>query len=182
MANKRKKSTRYRGSQTHRRGHRKRTKGSGNRAGVGMANSGKKSCAKKMTIIKLYGMEYFGGDKTLRRGNVAPKLKVINLSDLIERFDNLIAQGIAKQTAKGFEFNLKGYKILANGPLNAKIFVKASAASQAAIEQIKAAGGTIELDSEKKAEEKQKAEKKEEKKAEVKPENKKESKKSEDKK
>ena len=159
---KRKKSTRYRGSQTHRRGHRKRTKGSGNRAGVGMANSGKKGCAKKSLIIKLYGMDYFGGDKTLRRGNVAPKLKVINLSDLIERFDNLISQGIAKQTAKGFEFNLKGYKILANGPLNAKIFVKASAASQAAIEQIEAAGGTIELDSEKK-EEKTETEKKEEK-------------------
>lgn len=179
---KRKKNTRYRGSQTHRRGHRKRTKGSGNRAGVGMANSGKKSCAKKMTIIKLYGIEYFGGDKTLRRGTVAPKLKVINLSDLIERFDNLISQGIAKQTPKGFEFNLKGYKVLANGPLNAKIFVKASAASQTAIEQIKAAGGTIELDSEKKEvkeakpEEKPKTEKKAEAK-EIKPENKKEVKK-----
>jgi large subunit ribosomal protein L15 len=147
MAKKRKKNTRYRGSQTHRRGHRKRTKGSGNRAGFGMAGSGKKSCAKKMTVIDLCGgMNYFGGDKTLRRGRVAPKLKVINLSDLVSRFDNLLEQGIAKQTPKGFEFNLKGYKVLAGSGLNAKVSIKATTASKSAIEQVKESGGTIELE------------------------------------
>ncbi|MCU0642198.1 MAG: uL15 family ribosomal protein [archaeon] len=160
---KRRKNTRYRGSQTHRRGHRKRTKGSGNRAGFGMANTGKKSCAKKMTVIKLCGgMNYFGGDKTLRRGSVAPKLNVINLSDLVSRFDNLLEQGIAKQTSKGFEFNLKGYKVLAGSGLNAKVSIKATTASKSAIEQVKAAGGTIELERNK--EEKPKEEKKEAKK------------------
>lgn len=144
---KRRKNTRYRGSQTHRRGHRKRTKGSGNRAGFGMANSGKKSCAKKMTVIDMCGgMTYFGGDKTLRRGSVSPKLKVINLSDLVSRFDNLLEQGIAKQTAKGFEFNLKGYKVLSGSGLNAKVSIKATTASKSAIEQVKASGGTIELE------------------------------------
>src|SRR3989344_968015 len=142
---KRKKSTRYRGSQTHKRGHRKRTKGSGNKGGVGMSGSENQ---KKSWVINKFGIEYFGRDKALRRGHSAPKLKVINLSDLIERFDSLIKQGIAKQTPKGFEFNLIGYKILGNGPLGAKIFVKASAASKQAIEQIKAAGGSIELEKE----------------------------------
>jgi len=140
---KRKKSTRYRGSQTHKRGHRKRTRGSGNRGGVGMSGSENQ---RKSWIINQFGMEYFGGDKTLRRGRVAPKLKVININDLINRFDSLIKQGIAKQTKSGFEFNLKGYKLLAGTGANAKISVKASAASNSAIEQIKEAGGSIELE------------------------------------
>lgn len=140
---KRKKNTRYRGSQTHRRGHRKRTRGVGNRAGVGMSGSENQ---KKSLIMKLYGPSYFGGDKTLRRGRVAPKLKVINLDNLIQRFDSLVKQGVAKQTKSGFEFNLKGYKLLAGGGLNAKISVKASAASESAIAQVKEAGGSIELE------------------------------------
>lgn len=140
---KRKKNTRYRGSQTHRRGHRKRTRGLGNRGGVGMSGSENQ---KKSWVINEYGMEYFGKDKALRRGHKAPKLKVINLNDLIDRFDSLIKQGIAKQTSKGFEFNLKGYKLLAGKGANAKISVKASAASESAINQIKAAGGSIELE------------------------------------
>jgi len=153
---KRKKNTRYRGSQTHRRGHRKRTKGSGNRGGKGMSGSENQ---RKSWIINQFGMEYFGRDKALRRGIVAPKLKVINLDDLIKRFDSLIKQGIAKQTQKGFEFNLHGYKLLAGTGANAKISVKASAASKSAIAQIKAAGGSIVLE----AEEKDKSENKEEK-------------------
>jgi large subunit ribosomal protein L15 len=162
---KRKKNTRYRGSQTHRRGHRKRTKGLGNQGGKGMSGSENQ---KKSLIMNLYGPSYFGGDKTLRRGRVPQRLKVINLNDLIERFDNLVHQGIAKQTAKGFEFNLKGFKLLGDGPIGAKISVKASAASKSAIEQIKAAGGTIELESEEKAK-KEEPEKKPEAKPEEKP-------------
>lgn len=156
---KRKKNTRYRGSQTHRRGHRKRTKGLGNRGGVGMGGSENQ---KKSLIMNLYGPSYFGGDRARRRGRAVPKLKVINLNDLIEKFDNLINQGIAKQTSKGFEFNLKGYKVLSGSSgasLNAKISVKASAASEAAIAQIKEAGGTIELDEVKEIEVKEKVNK-----------------------
>lgn len=160
---KRKKNTRYRGSQTHRRGHRKRTRGLGNKGGVGMSGSENQ---KKSLIMKLYGPSYFGGDKTLRCGRVAPKLKVINLDDLIQRFDSLVKQGIAKQTKSGFEFDLKGYKLLAGGGLNAKISVKASAASESAIAQIKEAGGSIELKRSEQAPEKQ--ESKPEAKAEVK--------------
>jgi large subunit ribosomal protein L15 len=152
---KRKKNTRYRGSQTHRRGHRKRTKGSGNQGGKGMSGSENQ---KKSLVINLYGIGYFGGDKALRKGRTPSKLKAINLSDLIERFDSLVKQGVAKQTPKGFEFNLKGYKLLGSGPLGAKISVKASAASKQAIEQIKAAGGSIELESEKKEEKSEQAE------------------------
>jgi len=159
---KRKKSTRYRGSQTHRRGHRKRTRGLGNQGGKGKSGSENQ---KKSEIIKLYGIEYFGGDRALRRGTVHKKLKAINLNDLIEGFDNLVKKGIAKQTPKGFEFNLKGYKLLGDGPVGAKISVKASAASASAIAQIKAAGGSIEVENSEEEANEEKA-KTEEKKAE----------------
>jgi len=170
---KRKKNTRYRGSQTHFRGHRKRTKGSGNRGGKGMSGSENQ---RKSWIINEFGIEYFGNDKALRRGRVRPKLKVINLNDLIDRFDSLIKQGIAKQTKSGFEFNLKGYKLLAGKGANAKISVKASTASNSAIEQIKEAGGSIELDfpKEEKVEETKKEEIKTEKPAKKEEETKKE--------
>ncbi len=116
---------------------------------------------KKSWVIKHFGIEYFGKDKALRRGRTPPKLKVINLDDLITRFDSLVKKGIAKQTKSGFEFNLEGFKILGgSGNLNAKISVKASAASDSAIEQVKSAGGSIELGE---AEETEEAEEKEEK-------------------
>ncbi|MEM4259486.1 MAG: uL15 family ribosomal protein [Candidatus Pacearchaeota archaeon] len=141
---KRKKSTRYRGSQTHRRGHRKRTRGLGNQGGKGMSGSENQ---KKSLILNKYGIKYFGKDKTLRRGKLPSKLKVISLDDLILRFDSLLKQGIAKQSNSLFEFNLKGFKVLgSSGAFNAKISVIASAASKSAIEKIKAAGGTIEIE------------------------------------
>ncbi len=164
MAKKRRKATRYRGSQTHKRGHRKRTKGSGNQGGYGMAGTGKRGDQKKTLILNLYGKEYFGKDRTLRRGPVAPKLKVINLDDLTERIDTLVKKGIAK-LGKGFEFNLIGYKLLGGTKgLASKINVKASAASKSAIEQIKTAGGSIELESDKKKPEEDKEKKEEPKK------------------
>jgi len=167
---KRKKNTRYRGSQTHKRGHRKRTKGSGNKGGVGMSGVENQ---KKSWVIKNLGIEHFGKDIPRGRGHITtPKLKVININNLIERFDALTKQGIAKMTPKGFEFNLEGYKLLAGKGATAKMSVKASQASESAIAQIKDAGGSIELESyddkEDKAEEKK--EEKAEKKVEVKKE------------
>ena len=124
---------------------------------------------KKSWVINNFGIEYFGRDKALRRGRTPKKLKVINLDDLITRFDSLLKKGIAKQTKSGFEFNLEGYKVLGgSGNLNAKISVEASAASNSAIEQVKSAGGSLVIqeteEAEEKAEDKKEAPKKENKK------------------
>jgi len=142
---KRRKNTRYRGSQTHFRGHRKRTRGSGNQGGVGMAGTGKRADQKKTLVIKLYGNAYFGKDKTLRRGSVAPRLEAINLKDISERLDSLVKQGKAKESKGAYELNFEGYKILGEGELKQKLVIKASAASKSAIEKIKKAGGSIEV-------------------------------------
>ncbi|HLC53260.1 MAG TPA: uL15m family ribosomal protein [Candidatus Nanoarchaeia archaeon] len=134
---KRRKSSRWHGSQTHGRGAKERTRGSGNQGGKGMAGTGKRADHKKSLVFKLYGPDYFGKDKTLRRGAPQPKLKIINLGDVEQRQTKLIDD-------KGI-INLDGYKILGSGDLKTKLKIKASAASQSAIEKAKASGSEISI-------------------------------------
>ena len=145
---KRRKSSMFRGSQTAKRGKKARTRGSGNQGGKGWAGTGKRGDQKKTLVIKLTGgNNYFGKSKILRRGRAPRRLDVINLKDIENQLDSLPKkEGILQ---------LEGYKILGEGELKAKLKIKASAASESAIEKVRAAGGEIILES--------KAEKKEEK-------------------
>src|SRR3989344_4018882 len=119
-----KKSSRYRGSQSAKRGRKARTRGSGNQGGKGWAGTGKRGDQKKTLVIKLTGgNNYFGKSKTLRRGRAVKKLEVINLKNISKKY----------QDAK--EINLKGYKILAEGELTIKAKIYASAASPSAIKK-----------------------------------------------
>ena len=138
---KRRKSSRYLGGGTAQRGAKERTRGSGNRGGKGMAGTGKRADQRKSLIINLYGNKYFGKSKTLRRGHVQPKLEVINLNDIQQKYD------ISK------EINLSGFKILGEGEVKSKLNIKASAASNSAIENVKAAGGSITLQESEESEE-----------------------------
>jgi large subunit ribosomal protein L15 len=141
----RRKSTRFRGSKTHARGFKKKARGSGHQGGVGMAGSGKRGDQKKTLILNLFGNDYFGKDKTLRRGTVAPKLKSMNLGSISEDIHSFVKKGIAKDNKGTYEVDLKGYKILGEGELTIKAHIKASAASKSAFEKIKASGSTIEF-------------------------------------
>jgi large subunit ribosomal protein L15 len=127
---KRRKSSRFRGSHTHGRGFKKKARGSGHRGGVGMAGSGKRGDQRKTLVLNLYGNDYFGKDKALRK---KPKIKYksINLRDIVQRHSS-------KETIK-----LKGYKVLGEGEVNVKLTIVASAASQSAIDKVKKAGGDI---------------------------------------
>lgn len=136
----RKKSTRYRGSSTHRRGHKKRTRGLGNNAGKGMSGAFDQ---KKSTILHYFGKDYFGTDKALRRGRVAPKPEAINLSKIEENFETFKKKGLAKESKGMIELNLKGYKVLGEGELKSKFAITASAASESAIAKAKKSGSSI---------------------------------------
>jgi large subunit ribosomal protein L15 len=154
---KRRKSSRFRGSQTARRGKKARTRGSGNQGGKGMSGTGKRADQKKTLVIKLSGgNNYFGKSKALRRGVVPKKLEVINLSEIERIIDFLVKQGIAKENKGFYELDYRKYKILGDGEIKTKLKIKASAASKSAIEKVKAAGGEIILEpkAEKKKEEK----------------------------
>lgn len=136
---KRRKSGRRHGYQTAFRGAKERTRGSGNRGGKGMAGTGKRGDQKKTLILNM-SEAYFGKSRTLRRGTVPKKLKVINLDD------------ISKNHQDSKEIKLKGYKILGEGELTFKTKIHASAASQSAQEKIKKAGSEFILIKEEKEE------------------------------
>ncbi len=131
---KRKKVSRMRGSHTHGRGFKKKARGSGHRGGVGMAGTGKRGDQKKTLVLNLYGNDYFGKDRALRR-KVYPKLKSINLRE--------IQQNLKKGES---QVDLKGFKILGEGEISAALKIKASAASKSASEKVKKSGGEIILE------------------------------------
>jgi large subunit ribosomal protein L15 len=142
---KRSKSSRFRGSKTHARGFKKKARGSGHQGGVGLAGTGKRGDQKKTLVLNLFGNDYFGKDRTLRRGNVPKKLKAINLGDIENRLPSFIKKGLAKQVKQEFELNLKGYKLLSLGSLKNKFKIIASSASSEAIEKINSSGSKIEI-------------------------------------
>jgi len=147
---KRKKSSRMHGHGrgTHGWGERKKHKKSGHRGGFGMAGSGKRADHKKTQITKLYGHKYFGKKGVTSKKTQKDKKKRINLADIEFNLNKYVEKGTAKKTPKGFEINLKNYKILSktrNYIVKNKLFLNAKEASDSAIEAVKKAGGRITL-------------------------------------
>ena len=96
-----KKVRKYRGSRTHGGGSRKKRRGSGNRGGYGNAGTGKRADHKKFTILKEYGLSYFG-KKGFKRKALAKTIKAINISQLPENPElNLKEHGYNKLLGKG---------------------------------------------------------------------------------
>ncbi len=139
---KRKKSSRFRGTHTHGRGFKKKARGSGHRGGFGMAGTGKRADQKKTLVLNLYGKDYFGKDRALRREQKKP-LITINIKKITENLESFIKNKKAKEEKGVISLNLKGYKLLGEGEIKQKLKIKASAASESALEKIKKAGGEI---------------------------------------
>ncbi len=149
---KRKKKSRMNGKNmgTHGWGARKKHKKSGHRGGSGMSGTGKRGDQKKTLITKLYGHKYFGKQGITSRGTKRDTRQRINLEDIELKIDKL-----GKKTSKGYEIELKDYKILNKSKdykVKNKLFIKALAASKSSVEAVKKAGGEI-LIPEEKAEE-----------------------------
>lgn len=145
---KRRKSGRLRGSKTHARGFKKKARGSGHRGGVGMAGTGKRGDQKKTLVLNLYGNSYFGKDKTLRKGHVPVKLKVINLQQISDNLNSFVQKGLAKDNKGTYELDLSEYKILSDGELSVKATIKAHSASKSAVDKAAKSGSKIEIKSE----------------------------------
>lgn len=157
---KRHKSSRYRGSKTHARGFKKKARGSGHRGGVGMSGTGKRGDQKKTLILNLYGNDYFGKDKTLRKGQAKVNLEAINIQEINDNILSMVKQGKAKDNKGFYELSLKGYKVLGEGETKLKLKINADSASKSAIEKIKKAGGEITVRTRPVVEVKEKVEKK----------------------
>tara|TARA_Y100000310_G_C20702941_1_gene831752 strand:+ start:2898 stop:3338 length:441 start_codon:yes stop_codon:yes gene_type:complete len=124
-----KKVNRYRGSTTHGGGSMKKRRGSGNRGGYGNAGTGKRADHKKFTILKKYGLSYFG-KKGFKR-NVHKKItRAINICDLPET---------PKIILKDLGYN----KLLAKGQPKLKYEITVYSCSELAKEKIEKSGGKI---------------------------------------
>lgn len=140
-----------RGMGTYGRGARKAGKDAGHKGGLGMAGSGKRADHKKLSVIKKYGNNYFGKMGATSKSNAKDKSDRINLRDIENKKEK-----IGKNTSKGWEINLKSYKVLGVGEINSKLIIKAKSASKSAIEKVGAAGGKIILPGKEETEEKSK--------------------------
>ncbi|MBU0958714.1 MAG: uL15 family ribosomal protein [Nanoarchaeota archaeon] len=137
---KRKKASRMHGRKmgTHGYGARKKHKKSGHHGGGGMSGSGKRADQKKTLVLKLYGHHYFGKQGITSKGTKRDTRKRINVGDI-----QINIKKYGKKSAKGWEVNLKDYKILGEGEVNEKLIINSKEASKSAIEKVKAAGGEI---------------------------------------
>ena len=139
------KASRHRGKNQGSCGHgaRKKAKKSGHHGGGGMSGSGKRADHKKTLVTKLYGNNYFGKQGITSRGTKRDTRQRIGLAQIQSNLAGFLKKGLAKKTAKGYEINLGTYKILSEGTIKEKLFIKASGASKVALEKVKAAGGEI---------------------------------------
>lgn len=142
---KRRKSSRMhgKGMGSHGLGTRKAGKGTGHKGGKGMSGSGKRADHKKSLVLKLYGHGYFGKQGITSKGTERDKRKRISIQDIEGGLEKH-----GKKTEKGWEINLKAYKILGGKKgyeVKNKLIIKAKEASKSVIESVKKAGGEIML-------------------------------------
>ncbi len=142
VVNRRKKMVRYRGSQTHGGGAKKKRRGAGHRGGRGNAGSGKRADQKKPSNWK----EVYFGKKGFTSKSRRAKDDVINLNILEEMVPQLIAAKDAVKEGAVVVIDLEkmGYtKLLGSGSVKTKLKVKVPYASAGAIERVKEAGGEV---------------------------------------
>jgi len=142
---KRDKRSRLRGRRTCGYGARKKHRSKGSKGGKGMAGSGKKSGTKRTYLLK-YFPNYLGkkGKGFTSIYEKKRNLEEINLDEINKKLELFKKSGIMKQTEKGAELNLEGYKVLGAGSLKHKLIIKASKFSGNAKEKIISSGSVIE--------------------------------------
>lgn len=140
---KRKKASRYRGSTTHGCGSMKKRRGAGNRGGRGMAGTGKRADTKKPKIWK--NKKYFGRHGFKRHGQVK-KIKAVNIDDIENNIDKLVAAKLATKEKDKYviDLNKAGYnKLLGKGKIKNKYKITVDGASKKAVDKIKKLGGEV---------------------------------------
>ena len=103
-----------------------------------MSGTGKRADHKKTLVNKLYGNNYFGKQGITSRKTKRDTRQRINLGQIEKGLEKY-----GKKTAKGWEINLVKYKVLGDGEVKSKLFIKCFEASKSAIEKVKKAGGEI---------------------------------------
>ncbi|MCX6742144.1 MAG: uL15 family ribosomal protein [Candidatus Pacearchaeota archaeon] len=131
--------SRIRGRRSCGMGARNNYRGKGMQGGKGMAGTGKRAGQKRTWVLKNFP-DYFG-----KTGFTSRKTKMlsINIGFINDKIETLIKEKKAKKVDKGYEVELKNYKVLSAGRVDKKLFVKASGFSKKVEEKVVKAGGAI---------------------------------------
>lgn len=143
-----KKINKMRGRRAAGYGHTKGHRASGQRGGKGMAGS------KKHHYIKVMQEDprYFGKWGFKRPQKVIDNLVAINIGDIDEAADRLVAQGVAMKVGKKYSIDVSKLgidRILGSGKVTRKLdLVGVKAITPRAREKVTGSGGTIDLPAE----------------------------------
>ena len=145
--NRKKKSSKIRGSQTYGWGKKSRHRGAGNHSGRGRCGLGKRGHCKKPTMLKLrsvLGLRRRTKVGFNRHFSVIKDMRIISIATLVASMDQLLAENKVKKEKDMIVVNLRelGYnKLLSNGKLDMKLKISADYFSKKAAEKVKASGG-----------------------------------------
>ncbi|PIN86484.1 50S ribosomal protein L15 [Candidatus Woesearchaeota archaeon CG10_big_fil_rev_8_21_14_0_10_44_13] len=142
-ARRRKKASRYRGSQTHGGGAKKKRRGGGHRGGRGMAGTGKRGDSRKPSI---WTTDYFGKKGFKKKNKQA--LNPINIKTIEERIVSWADEKKAEMKGGDYHVDLGklGYnKLIGSGRLTKKIHIVVERATEGAIAAVKEAHGQVEV-------------------------------------
>lgn len=140
---KRKKATKYRASQTHGGGAKKKRRGSGNRGGKGRAGTGKRADVNKPCV---WSDEYYMGRHGFKMQGVKELITATNIGDVNDNTESLKRNGFAEEKSGVYVVDLEkaGFnKLLGSGIASKKLMIKVKYASENAIEKVKKAGGDL---------------------------------------
>jgi len=132
---------RFRGGRTHGRG-KKAGRGAGMRGGRGNAGLHKH----KYTYTLKYMRDHFGRHGFKRPPSIGKADITMNVSELAQHRDELIANGLATMKGGVIELDLSALginKLLGTGRVNTKYHITVEKASQKAVEKIESAGGKV---------------------------------------
>jgi large subunit ribosomal protein L15 len=132
---------RFRGKRTHGRG-KKAGRGAGKRGGRGNAGLHKH----KFTTTLKYFPNHFGRHGFKRPANLGKADITINLNDIVEHRDKMLATGIALRSGDVIEIDLTALginKLLGTGTLKGKYQIKVEKASARAVEKVEGEGGKV---------------------------------------
>jgi ribosomal protein L15 len=131
--------SRIRGRRSCGMGVRNNYRGKGMQGGKGMAGTGKRAGQKRTWVLKNFP-DYFGKTGFNSRRT---KMLSINIGFINDKIETLIKEKKAKKVDKGYEVELKNYKVLSAGRVDKKLFVKASSFSKKVEEKVVKAGGAV---------------------------------------
>ncbi len=133
-----KKKVGLRGWRRHGKGNVKNRRGSGNKGGRGNAGLRKQ----KWTYTVKYAKEHFGSRGFVRHG-AKKEVPAINVWEI----GKMAKEGKLKKEGDVYLFKFKG-KVLGAGSINTPVKIEAAAATEKAIEKVKASGGELNVKAE----------------------------------